>query len=113
VAIAERQPDSRVTLFGALNALADILCFRRPDAEGFALTQRAINLHATYWQVQLAVLKSTAAYCDPDRSHVAENEAALNGALQEVQGALGSAHWHEDIARRLKRFHQVWRKQRG
>jgi tetratricopeptide (TPR) repeat protein len=113
VAIAERQPDSRVTLFGALNALADILCFRRPDAEGFALTQRAINLHATYWQVQLAVLNSTAAYCDPDRSHVAENEAALNGALQEVKGALGSAYWHEDVARRLKRFHQVWQKQRG
>jgi tetratricopeptide (TPR) repeat protein len=111
VAIAERQHDSPATLSRTLSALADILCLRHPDAEGFALTQRAIDLQATYVQVQLAAVKSTAAYCDPDRSHVDENEAALNGALQEVQTALGSTHPQtEDVARRLKRFRQAWRK---
>ena len=114
VAIAERQRDSPATLPKTLSALADILCFRHPDAEGFALAQRAINLQATYLQMQLAVVKSTAAYCDPDRSHVSENEAALNGALQEVQTALGPTHPQtEDVARRLKRFRQAWRKQQA
>jgi tetratricopeptide (TPR) repeat protein len=112
VAIAERLHDSPVTLFGTLNAMADILCFRHPDAEGFALAHRAINLHATYLPIQLMVLKSTAAYCDPNRSHVAENEAALNGALQEVQVAVGPTNWlTKDVNRRLKRFRQAWRKQ--
>jgi tetratricopeptide (TPR) repeat protein len=114
VAIAERQHDSPATLSKTLSALADILCFRRPDAEGFALTQRAIDLHATRVQVQLAVVKSTSAYCDPDRSHVDENEAALNGALQEVQMSLGPTHPQtEDVTRRLKRFRQAWRKQQA
>jgi tetratricopeptide (TPR) repeat protein len=113
VAIAERrQHDSPATLSKTLSALADILCFRHPDAEGFALTQRAIDLHAINVQVQLAAVKSTAAYCDLDRSHVDENEAALDAALQEVQMALGPTHPQtEDVARRLKRFRQAWRKQ--
>jgi len=112
VAIAEKKHDSPVTLFGTLNALADILCFRHPDADGFALTQRAIDLQATNVKMQVAVVKSTAAYCDPDRSHVDENEAALSGALQEVQMSLGPTHPQtEDAARRLKRFRQAWRKQ--
>jgi hypothetical protein len=34
--------------------------------------------------------------------------------LQEVQTALGPTHPQtEDVNRRLKRFHQAWRKQRA
>jgi tetratricopeptide (TPR) repeat protein len=112
LAIAERdQGDPSIGLVTVLNALADILCFRHPDAEGLALAQRAINVHRTVYPLQLAIVKSVAAYCDPDPTHAKQNEQQLRDVQQAIQKERGlSSLQEEDVNRRIKRFHKTWDK---
>jgi tetratricopeptide (TPR) repeat protein len=107
--IEEHQHHAPLRLAATLSVLADILCFRRPDPDGFALTQRAIEMHATDYPLQLTIVRSIAAYCDPDRAHVNQNEKTLDSALTEIRTARGpTAPQTEDAMRRIKRFHEAW-----
>jgi tetratricopeptide (TPR) repeat protein len=109
LAIFERHYEAPIRLVGALSSMADILCFHRPDAEGFALAQRAINMHGTSFPLQLAIVKSVAAYCDPDPAHIKDNAKTLGDAHSEIVKERGiSSPQTEDVIRRLKRFHQNW-----
>jgi tetratricopeptide (TPR) repeat protein len=110
VAIEENQHNDSSGLRASLSGLADILCFHGPNAEGFADVRRAIELNATSFPLQLTILKSVAAYCDPDVANRRENEKILEVAVREVQAARGLVSPQtDDATRRLKRFQETWR----
>ena len=68
-------------------------------------------MHGTSYPLQLAIINSVAAYCDPEPSHAKENEQRLNDAEREIEKARGpNSPQTEDILRRLKRFHRAWEK---
>jgi tetratricopeptide (TPR) repeat protein len=108
--IEEHQNMAPIRIALTLSALADILCFQGPDAQGFALSQRAIAMHATNFPLQLAIVNSIAAYCDPDRTHLNKNQEVLIEAKREVTKERGiSSPQTEDAIRRLARFEQTWK----
>lgn len=108
--IAERRQDRPVLLVVTLSGLADILCVWKPNPGGFALAQRAIDLHGTEYPLQVTVVMSIAAYCDPNRSRIQENQKILDSALLKIRAARGpAAPLTEDAERRVKRFHEAWR----
>ncbi len=107
----EAKQEAPIRLVVTLSGLSDVLCFRGPDAEGFTLSQRAFNMRGTDIPLQWAIVSSIEAYCDPDESHIKQNEQLLEEAEKVVTKERGpNAPQTEDVIRRMRRFHQTWRK---
>jgi len=95
---------------GLLTALADVACYRGPNAEGYAYGQRALALltdtgSGAIASPRLEVYRSEAAECDAEPSRYQQNRQMLEAALAAVQKVFGpTARQTRESERRLATF---------
>jgi tetratricopeptide (TPR) repeat protein len=90
-------------------ALADALCTKGPNEEGFSLASHAIEEPADVRSIarRSALPRGIAAYCDPQPANRAKNELALQEAIFAIERAVGSgAAQTRDMVRRMIRFYE-------